>query len=89
MTHVILISSILLLQHLWFCRFYPEAINQTQSPRYQSIWKALAEFISLSITLVMQEEYNEAMSGNGIIKDAQQSNKRNSKLLSTIMSIVF
>ena len=37
----------------------------------------------------MQEGYNEAMSGIGIIKDVQQSNRRNSKLLSSIMSVVF
>ena len=71
-----------------FCSSYPEAINQTQSPGNQSIWKALAEFISHSITLMMQDGYNEAMSGNGIIKDVQQSDRLNSKLLSTIMSVV-
>ena len=72
-----------------FCRPYPEAINQTQSQGDQSIWKASIEFISLSITLVMQDGYNEAMSGNGIIKDVQQLSRLDTKLLSNIMSVVF
>ena len=36
----------------------------------------------------MQDGYNEAMSGNGIIKDVQRSNGLNSSLSSTIMSVV-